>query len=481
MHKKAKKLKVLFASSEVYPFAKSGGLADVAYALPKALSKKFEINVILPLYASIDIDKYYIKPVRPSFSVEMGGKSYDILLHKCRHEGIIYIFVQSERISEKEYFYGPPDQGYADNAVRFALFCRAIIEVLKEDSSYTILHCNDWQTALAPLLVKEDLSLHIKTVFTIHNLAYQGIFDRDTLDEIGLSPGYFHSEALEYYGAINLMKAGIVYADSITTVSSEYAKEIQTQVFGCGLEGLLVYHRTKLHGILNGIDTEFFDPQSDPLISHHYTPSDLDGKKSDKKAFLKYSGLKGAQKPLFVFIGRFTEQKGISLLIEILEQTASLEINIAILGEGEIRYRTQLEQIVSLNSHIHLFFGYDEETSHRLYAAGDFLLMPSFFEPCGLTQMIAMRYGTVPIVHNVGGLKQTVHSYKIFDPGAKHGFGITYSEQKPEVLLDALLKAVKLYKTPFLETLNLHNMRCDFSWTKSVEAYTALYHNLEQL
>lgn len=476
----SKKKKVLFAASEVYPFAKSGGLADVAASLPKALAKEFEINVILPFYGSIDVEKYCIVPLQLSYVIRMNQKNYEASLYGCSYAGITYYFVKSPCISEKEYFYGPPDQGYEDNAQRFTLFCRVIVELLKEDQAYSILHLNDWQTALAALLVKEDKNLQVKTVFTIHNMAYQGIFERSTLEKIGLSPHYFNMEALEFYGDINLMKAGIAYADRITTVSSEYAKEIQTKTFGCGLDGFLRHHQNKLQGILNGIDTEVFTPETDPFLVQHYSSENWKKKRENKKDYLKRSALKGINKPLFVFIGRFTWQKGIDLLIEALDKTAELNINISILGEGETAYHQKLEKIALQHSHIHLFFGYKEELSHQLYAAGDFLLMPSIFEPCGLNQMIAMRYGTVPIVHSVGGLKESVHPLKEFDPKSKKGFGIDFDESEAKALLQAIKVSASLFETSRYKKVSKHNMNCDFSWSSSAKKYVKLYHELEQ-
>ncbi len=478
--KTSKKKKVLFAASEVYPFAKSGGLADVAASLPKALAKEFDISVILPLYRSIDVEKYNIVPLGLSYIINMNQKNYEATLYGCSYAGIVYYFVKSPCISERKYFYGPPGQDYKDNAQRFTLFCRVMLELLKEDKTYSILHLNDWQTALAALLVKENKNLHVKTIYTIHNLAYQGIFNQGTLRKIGLSDHYFKIDALEFYGNISLMKAGIAYADSVTTVSLEYAKEIQTETFGCGLDGFLRYHQKKLHGILNGIDIEVFAPKTDPFLVEHYSSENWERKRENKKVYLKSSRLKGINKPLFIFIGRLTWQKGIDLLIEVLEEAAKLNINIAILGEGETAYHQKLKKIASKYEHIHLFFGYKEELSHQMYAASDFLLMPSMFEPCGLNQMIAMRYGTVPIVHRVGGLKESVQPFKKFDSKNKKGFGICFDEPKKEALLEAMKVAASLFELPQYKKISKHNMNCDFSWDRSAEKYVKIYHSLEQ-
>jgi len=475
-----KRRKVLFAASEVYPFAKSGGLADVAASLPKALSSEFEMRVIMPFYRSIDGLKYNIVPLDIFYTIPMNGKEYEVRLFGCSYGGITYYFVQSPVLSERAYLYGPPDHGYADNALRFAIFCRVIVKFLKEDGDFSVLHLNDWQTALAALLVKEDASIKTKTVYTIHNLAYQGIFPYHTLREIGLSERYYHMDALEFYGSISLMKAGIAYADCITTVSSEYAKEIQTKAFGFGLEGFLFYHRSKLSGILNGIDTDVFSPQTDPFIVYHYSAGNYTKKFENKKAYLKERGLKGQKKPLFIFIGRFTWQKGVDLLADVLERTAHLDMNIAILGEGETVYHQRLLRLVSKYRHIDLFFGYKETLSHRMYAAGDFLLMPSLYEPCGLNQMIAMRYGTLPVVHSVGGLKESVTPFESFSNHSTEGFGICFTEATADALYEAITEAVKLFRTARCKEINRHNMQCDFSWKQSAGKYAALYHKLER-
>lgn len=471
------KTRLLFASSEVYPFAKTGGLADVAHALPRALGSDYEVYVVMPLYRSVDRKRFGIAALGEYFEVSMGGADYPVELYGCKYEGMEYRFVYSPLLCEREFLYGPPESGYEDNAVRFGIFNYAIVEMLKRQT-YAIAHLNDWQSALVPLLVKEEASLTIKTVYTIHNLAYQGTFEATALKELGISDTYFTMEGIEFYGQVNFMKAGIAYADRVSTVSHAYAKEIMTSEFGCGLEGFLRHHHKKLIGIVNGIDTEHFSPSADKALVEPY--DSLSGKALNKTAYLKEAGLKGIKKPLFVFIGRLTWQKGIDLLIDTLPKIASLECNVAVLGEGEARYREALIAVADKHANIHLEFAYDEALSHRMYAAADFLMMPSLFEPCGLNQMIAMAYGALPVVHHVGGLVDTVESVEHYDSKKATGCGIVFNRPSERAFANALHSAIGLYGNKRrYNTIAKHNMNCDFSWQESARHYQSLYQTIQ--
>lgn len=468
--------RILFVSSEVYPFAKTGGLADVSYGLPRALNALYDVEVVMPLYCSIDKEKYKISPQGEPFDLYMGGISYSVQLSSCTYEGIKYLFIYTPCLCDREFLYGTPEYGYEDNAIRFGIFSHAVVSLLKSQH-YNILHLNDWQSALVALLVNEDDSISTKVIFTIHNLAYQGIFDRSVLQSIGISEHYFNMDALEFHSSVSFMKAGIAYAQSITTVSPTYAKEILTDKSGCGLEGFLQLHSHKLKGVLNGIDMEHFSPVDDSALIASY--SDVKGKKASKSDFLKLSGLKGATKPLLVFISRFAEQKGMEILIESLEKIAGLDCNIALLGEGGNHFHEELTLICERNKNIHLTFGYDEPFAHRLYAASDFLLMPSLFEPCGLNQMIAFVYGSVPIVHRVGGLADTVKRFESYDAASQNGYGVLFNTPTSRSLIAAVQKALELYSDKkLLEEIANHNMKCDFSWTKSAKIYSDLYKKL---
>jgi len=472
------KSRILFAASEVYPFAKSGGLADVAYSLPRALNNTYDVDVIMPLYQFIDRERFGIEAMGETFHIMMGRKAYPVTFYICKYEDMTYRFVYTPLLCDRAFLYGPPQGGYADNDIRFALFNYAVLEILKRDT-YEVVHLNDWQTALLPLLLKNEPKIETKSFFTIHNLAYQGIFDKKTLSRLGIDEKYFHMDSLEFYGQVNFMKAGIAYADRITTVSPTYAKEILTPEFGCGLEGFLQYHSAKLTGIVNGIDTEHFSPSNDKMLVQPYT--DLRGKSVNKSAFLKEIKVKEPQRPLIVFIGRFTSQKGLEILIDTLPDMALMACNIVVLGDGEKQYHDALEALAHKHDNIYLLSGYDEALSHRMYAASDFFLMPSLFEPCGLAQMIAMHYGSMPVVHRVGGLADTVHDHADFDSESQKGYGIIFNEPDPQALIHSVKKALKLYgtKTKYNQIVK-HNMLCDFSWRESGALYMKEYEKLRE-
>ena len=472
------KEKVLFAASEVYPFAKSGGLADVAHSLPRALSTEYDVHVVMPLYQFVDRELFGIESLGEPFDVVMGGIVYPVELYVCNYEGLEYRFIYAPLLCDREFLYGPPGSDYEDNAMRFGLFNYAMLALLKQER-YAIAHLNDWQSALLPLLLNEDKTIQTKTLFTIHNLAYQGTFEMAVLKTLGIDDRYATMDGLEFYGQVSFMKAGIAYADAITTVSPTYAKEILTAEFGCGLEGFLQHHHNKLSGIVNGIDTEHFSPSEDKALVSTYV--DLRGKAVNKSAYLNEIDMKGVKKPLFIFIGRFTWQKGMDLFIEALPKMASQECNIAILGEGEEKYHDALKAIADNHHNIHLEFGYDESLSHRMYASADFFLMPSLFEPCGLAQMIAMHYGQMPVVHHVGGLADTVHHYKDFDVRRAEGYGIVFSKPSAASFLKAIDQALALYETKtHYNKIVKHNMRCDFSWQESAESYLKLYEKITE-
>lgn len=474
-----KQRKVLFASSEVYPFAKTGGLADVSFGLPKAMSAIFDVSIIMPMYKSIDKKSFNIKPERISFDITLGKKVYGVEVYRTLYEGIKCYFIESDILSNKKHLYGTPESGYKDNDLRFGLFSKAVVAFVKQSEEYDLLHLNDWQSALCALFIKEEENIKTKTLLTIHNLAYQGMFGKKSLARLGLSKDYYNMDALEFYGDISFMKAGIAYADIITTVSPNYAKEILTSDFGCGLEGFLQKHKNKLLGVLNGVDTSHFSPKTDLALLQNYDAKSYDKKYANKEAYLKERGLQNPQLPLFVFIGRFTWQKGVDLLIESLEQLSKLKINIAILGDGESKYHNQIKLLSSKHKNIDIYFGYDEALSHRMYASADFLLMPSHFEPCGLNQLISMSYGVIPVVNGVGGLKDSVHQFSDYDAKQQHGFGIVFNSKEKNALLKSVKSALKLYKDKeFYKEINTHNMLCDFSWKQSAKSYKVIYNSI---
>ncbi len=469
------KRRILFCTSEAYPFAKTGGLGDVAHALPKALSATESVDLIMPLYQSIDRAAFSIVPLHKELHLTLGQRLFCVTLYECVYEEVRHIFVYEPLLCDREFLYGAPNAGYADNALRFGIFCHAITALLGE-SHYDIAHLNDWQSALVALLLKEKKS-PTKTLLTIHNLAYQGIFECATLESIGIDKRHFHMDALEFYGSLNFLKGGIAFCDWLTTVSEVYAQEILTPAFGCGLEGFLEHHKGKLSGIINGLDERDFHPLHDRLITHPF--ANATQKAANKRAYLQAANLKGMRTPLFIFIGRFTHQKGLNLLTQILPSLAQEACNIVILGDGDASFQTPLLEVAKNHTNIRLHFEYNELHSHTLYASADFLLMPSLFEPCGLNQLIAMRYGAIPIVHSVGGLKESVQAIKDFDPKTPKGYGLLFTHPSAAAFHEAIQEALNLYKErKKFAKIRKHNMACDFSWRKSSVKYSTLYTKL---
>ncbi len=455
-----KSKKILFATSEVYPFIKSGGLADVSYALVKESSKTHQIDTVLPLYNTIDRELYNITK-ESDFAITLGEHNYNIELYKTVYEDRLYYFIYEESLCGN--MYG------VDDDIRFAIFSRAIAHMV-EIFGYRALHINDWLTALSALWIRE-LNLDTKILFTIHNLAYQGRFGYETLRKIGLDDRYGSFDELEFYGDINYIKAGIKYSDFITTVSANYAKEIMSD--GYGLEGMLGEYSDKITGILNGIDSELYSPKSSPFLPKQYRVAN--SKLAQKRELLKDLPLKVATKPLFVFIGRLVEQKGLELLLQTLPQMLQEDINVLFVGEGQ--YSDRLQKIEAKN--FYFYDGYSEEFSHRSYAAADFLLMPSLFEPCGLNQMIALSFGAIPVVTKVGGLVDSVKNYERFDETKPYGYGIMIDKHTPKSLMSSIKKSIKLYEDNTLyQTIANHNMKLDLSWGESAKKYNSIYKKL---
>ncbi len=468
-------MRLLFAAAEIFPYAKSGGLADIAHALTKELAESVDVTAVMPLYASIDKKLHSIRPTGKRFSFKIADASYDVELFKGNDGLRETIFIYNPTLCDRKGLYGPPGGAYEDNDVRFMIFCKAIVEIARS-YSFDILHLNDWHTAMAALLARKS-ALRCKIVFTIHNLAYQGLFPKESLERTGVSKKHFNMEELEFYGQVNWMKGAIAHADAVTTVSPSYAVEIQEAEFGCGLDGFLRKHSRKLVGILNGIDTNIYDPSRDPALAANYSHNDLKGKEVCKKALLDEIDIKKYEQPLFIFIGRFVEQKGVGLIAEAMEEMAKRPMTVAILGEGEKSLESELEKCAEKYPDVSLRLGYDEELSHRMYAAADFLLMPSRFEPCGLNQMIAMRYGTVPIVHSVGGLRDTVHPINF--KNCMCGAGFVFERFERSHFLKAVEDALELYsKRGRLKRVGVFDMKCDFSIKKCAKSYLELYGRL---
>ncbi len=379
---------------------------------------------------------------------------------------------------------GPDGTDWPDNAQRFATFCRAIVELCQDraglDWRPDIVHCNDWQTGLVPALLSLE-SPRPASVFTVHNLAYQGLFDKSHFRTLGLPYTWWSMHALEFHGRLSFIKAGLVYADALTTVSPTYAAEIRTPEFGCGLDGLLEHRAAQLTGILNGADASVWNPASDPLLDTHFSRDSLRGKDANKQALQRVFDLPTAPRiPVFAHIGRLVEQKGIDMLLEILPELMQRPLQLVMLGSGHAHLETALRAAQArYPQQLGMRIGYDETLAHRIEAGADAFLMPSRFEPCGLNQIYSLRYGTLPIVRRTGGLADTVvdTTPATLDAGTATGF--VFDSASPEALLASIDRALRLYALRTVWTRVIKNaMAQDFSWTRSAQRYLDLYQSL---
>lgn len=478
----SKKMQIVFASAECAPFVKTGGLGDVAGSLPAALVRAgAEVIVMVPKYATIK-DEYKAQMEHFSdFYVSLGWRNEYCGLEKLEHDGVTYMFIDNERYFARDYPYG-----FFDDGERFAFFSKAITESLQHlpaDFECDILHCNDWQTALAPVFLREfyqGLPLYdrVKTVFSIHNVAFQGQFSDTVMEDI-LGVAHIPAAASQLRCdacSINYMLGALRYADAITTVSPTYASEIQTPEFGEGLDGVLRERSYALQGILNGIDVVGFDPATDKRIAANYTVEDRSGKAVCKAKLQEELGLEVRDdRPLMVMVTRLTRQKGMDLVMYALDRILAGGVQVAVLGTGDRDYEDGLRYFQDkYPGTMAARIEFDPALSQRMYAAADMFLMPSKFEPCGLSQIIAMRYGTLPIVRETGGLKDTVIPYNEF---TGEGTGFSFSNFNGDEMGDAVFRAARLFwdNRDAWNQLVTQAMSQDFSWTRSADKYLDLY------
>jgi len=489
-------MKILLVSSEVVPFAKTGGLADVCGALPRALhSLGHDVRVIMPRYRSVSIEKFLLRPLLEEMIVHFPGNWQVGSIWQSTFQGtdIPIYFVRHDHYFDRDGLYGEGGEDYPDNAERFAFFCMSAIWTLKGiDWRPDVIHCNDWQTALIPtylrnlsLLVGDPFYAPIRTVYTIHNLAYQGVFGSAVLPRIGLDYSVYHPEGLEFYGSVNLMKAGIVYADILTTVSKQYAREIQTKEFGCGLDGILRARSDRLVGIMNGIDYSVWNPEIDEHIPAHYSLSDLSGKAKCKEALQERCGLPQApDKPLIGMISRLDRQKGFDLLEQCLDQIMDLDVQMVVLGTGDPAYHKMLESAAArYPERLSANLTFDNPLAHRIEAGADMFLMPSRFEPCGLNQLYSLKYGTVPIVRKTGGLADSITDATVKSIRSGKGTGFVFERYEPAALFGAVKRAVDMYRDqPDLwKDLIRNGMSKNFSWDKSAREYEKVFQRICQI
>jgi len=488
-NKKNEKLKVLFVSPEVIPFAKTGGLADVSGTLPIALKKLgVDVRIVLPFYRMAHNREIVFHTLFQNLEVPLGRDRLKANIVETRTGDRIPVYmIDREDLYDRPNLYGTALGDYYDNLERFAFFSHAAL-LLSEVISFSpdVIHCHDWQTGLVPALLQGSYRNNrmlsgTSTVFTVHNLGYQGNFPADKMPLTGLSyEEFFHVEGLEFWGKISLLKAGIVYADAVTTVSPTYAKEIQTREYGMSMEGILSRRRAVLHGILNGVDYSLWDPAKDPHIAENYSPEDMAGKKACKAGLIDEMALDSSlmNRPLGGIISRLDSQKGLDLVIDILDKMLSLDVGLVVLGSGDEFMQAALQEAARLHKgRIALFLGFDDPLAHRILSGADMLLIPSRYEPCGLTQMYALKYGTVPLVRSTGGLADTV---KHFDMKTGRGNGFTFGPYKPRAFLDAIREATGIYdkKHAVWNRIVANGMQEDFSWERSAKNYKKLYKNI---
>ena len=475
-------MNILYVTSEAVPFCKTGGLADVAGSLPQSLAANGDrVSVILPLYQSVaDAWRDRLHFERYTY-VRLAWRSLYCGLFSYEWQGVTWYFVDNE-----QYFKRPELYGYYDDGERFAFFCRAVTELLpllpeKPD----VVHCNDWQTALVPIYihdeaVREEFYKSVRTVITVHNIEYQGRYGRETVEDLfGLDAGWFTGGTLAFDGDVNLLKGAIVTADAVTAVSPTYAQELKYAYFAHGLESVMQMVEGKLHGVLNGIDMERYDPASDTNLTANYSLRRMAGKAKDKAALQRMMGLaERKDTPVVAMVSRLVSHKGLDLVCETLDYFMEKDMQLVVLGKGDGKYESFFSWAqAKYPGRVAVHLGYSESLAMQIYAGADLFLMPSKSEPCGLSQMIAMRYGAVPIVRSTGGLADTVRSCQV---GQEDGTGYLFGDYDTGAMLSVIGQATGLYRgdrTGF-DTVRYRGMTADFSWGRSAAAYRHIYENL---
>jgi starch synthase len=476
-------MKIVHAASELYPYVKTGGLADAVGALTGTFADRgHEVSVFLPGYRAALAHPLAAGAERKlRLKIEMGDQylSGDVLAFSPKKNLTVYLICREE-FFDRSNPYGNGERDYEDNADRFTFFCKGVIETMRlADLGADIVHSHDWQAALIPLLLREaerrfGVTLAMRTIFTIHNIAFQGLFPAACFQRTNLPEELFSVDGFEYYGQMNLLKGGILFSDRITTVSPRYAKEIQTPEFGCGMEGVVQTRAEDLSGLINGVDTDVWNPATDAMIPARYSSGNLAGKRACRAALLAHCGFEASfTGPIFGMICRLTEQKGVDLVLANAGFFTKTESRLIILGTGNKRIESDIRNLVALApKKVYMCAKLDEAMSHLIEAGSDFFLMPSLFEPCGLNQMYSQGYGTVPVVSRVGGLVDTVTD---FGEDASGGTGLL-CEPNAEALGEALGRAVKLFANRSrYAAVQQRGMARDFSWKTAAAAYEALY------
>lgn len=479
-------MKILIASSEVVPFSKTGGLADVAGALPYALkeARDCDVRVISPFYKMTKDKNFPVKKVAEINKPAILGGVEPFTLLEADVKGVKFYFIQHDGYFYRDALYGTSQGDYEDNAKRFSFFSKAILAAMVNIGFYPdVMHLNDWQTALIPLYkniyFEEGHPLSkSRVLFTIHNLGYQGLFGPEVIHEIGIPEEFFTMYALEFYGKLNFMKSGILYSDAVSTVSKRYAQEILTAEYGSGLDGLLKTRETDLYGILNGADYEHWSPEKDALIPVNYSIGTIEKKAECKAALLKQMKMTlPLSSPVLGYVGRLVEQKGIDLMYDILDNVLKMGAGFILLGAGDVKYERMFQDIAKKQQgKVGIMLGFDNKLAHMIEAGVDIFLMPSRYEPCGLNQMYSLKYGTIPIVRATGGLDDTIIDYA---SDSCNGNGFKFTNAKADAFLESVKNALRLFKNnKKWRELEIRGMEADFSWKRSAGEYLSLYRKL---
>jgi starch synthase len=476
-------MRILHASSELFPFSKTGGLADMVDGLAKALAKRgHEISVVTPLYRGVQERIPKATLVEGKLELPLGGNHLTARVWtQPLLPNLKLYFIDHPHFFDRPGLYAEHGHDYPDNAARFIFFSKCVAHLARHlPQPPELVHAHDWQTALVPLFIRHQRD-HAgwptapRTVLTLHNVAFQGVFPAHDYGLANLPPWYFHVDGLEYYGQMNCLKGGIVFADYLTTVSPRYAEEITTPECGCGLEGVLRLRRNVLAGVLNGVDYTEWKTKGNPCLRHSYNARQMLGKRLEKRALQRELGLpRRPPVPLFGVVSRLSEQKGMDIQLEALEEMLAAPMQYALLGSGAAHFVKAFQDLAArYPEKVALRFGYDPGLSHRIEAGADFFLMPSRFEPCGLNQMYSLRYGTVPIVRATGGLDDSV--IDISEDITKAN-GIKFHEYSGQALAKAIQKALVLYQHPHLRRhYQANGMKADFSWERTCLEYARVY------
>ncbi len=472
-------MRIGIVASEAVPFAKTGGLADVAGTLFKVFREMGnETYLFLPFYKTVK----NVGNTRNAgtISVKIGSQDMEGNIIVQDEENGAVIFIEQDYYFNRDNLYGTKEGDYPDNAERFGFFDIAVLKAIEKlDLNLDVLHLNDWQSGLIPLFIK-DSGMKIGTLFTIHNLGYQGNFEQGILDLLHINRKYFTMEGCEFYGNVSFLKSGIVYSDYISTVSPTYAKEIQTPEYGVGMDGILRKRKDRLIGILNGIDYSAWNPSTDGMIYQNYTLSEITKKKINKEKLAEELKFEISDKPLFGMVSRLAGQKGVDILTDALKDFLKEDVKVVILGTGEKALEDALTELSALYpDKLKALIKFDNTLAHKIYAASDFFMMPSKYEPCGLGQLIALKYGAVPVVRETGGLKDTIDNYNEY---THCGNGFSFEEYSGKALLETLKKANNAYRDrKVYDSIQTIGMLCDFSWGRSAETYLKLFEKIKAL